>query len=408
MKFILVLLLTTLVFGSCLQNGKNANAQQSNQSEKVEKTDYESSKQLPLIVAAEDTAAYINYLKNKRIALVANQTSIAFSKHLLDFLVENGLKVEKIFAPEHGFRGTGEPGQKIMSDIDEQTGVKVVSLFGSNLKPTAEQMKNLDIVVYDIQDVGCRFFTYISTMHKVMEACAENDVDFMVLDRPNPNIDYVDGPVRADDCISFVSLDPLPIVYGMTSGELAQMINSEGWLTGGKKCNLKVIPVKNYTRDTKYILPERPSPNLPDYLSVRLYPSLCLFEGTNISVGRGTENPFTAIGYPDEKYGEYVFTPQDMPGMQTNPLHEGKRCYGINFKNTDPDSYRFTLKYLIKMYQLSGDKMFTRKRMLALLYGNSNLPQQLSKGMSEEDIRKTWEPQLTEFKQKREKYLIYR
>ena len=360
-----------------------------------------------LIVAAEDTANYLNLLRGKKIALVANQTSIAFNKHILDFLIENGIEIEKIFAPEHGFRGAGEPGQRILNETDEKTGVKIVSLFGSNKKPSAEHLKGIETVVYDIQDVGCRFFTYISTLHNVMESCAENNVEIIVLDRPNPNIDYVDGPVREENCKSFVSLDPLPIVYGMTVGELAQMINGEGWLSGGKKCVLTVIPVKNYPRQTKYIPPVKPSPNLPDYLSIRLYPSLCLFEGTNISVGRGTSTPFTSIGYPDEKYGEYVFTPEDTPGMQTNPMHKGKKCYGIDFKSFEPDSQRFTLEYFIKMYKIAGDKMLTRKKMLSLLYGNESLPLQLSQGMTEDEIRKTWQPQLNNFKEKREKYLIY-
>jgi uncharacterized protein YbbC (DUF1343 family) len=360
-----------------------------------------------LITAAEDTASYLKLLRNKNAALVANQTSVAFGRHLLDFLIENGIKIEKIFAPEHGFRGEGEAGEKISSSTDKKTGVKIVSLFGANKKPTSEQMKNIETVIYDIQDVGCRFFTYISTMHKVMESCAENNVEIIVLDRPNPNIDYVDGPIREENCVSFVSLDPLPVVYGMTAGELAQMINGEGWLSGGKKCKLTVIPVKNYDRKTKYIPPVKPSPNLPDYLSIRLYPSLCLFEGTDISVGRGTTTPFSSIGYPDEKYGEYVFTPEDIPGMQTNPMHKGKKCFGINFKEENPDNQHFTLDYFIKMYNISGGKMVTRKRMLDLLYGNTRLVQQLSKGMTEEEIRRTWEPQLSEFKKNREKYLIY-
>ncbi|MBQ3657571.1 MAG: DUF1343 domain-containing protein [Bacteroidales bacterium] len=360
-----------------------------------------------LIVAAEDTANYLNLLREKKVALVANQTSIAFDKHLLDFLIENGITVEKIFAPEHGFRGAGEPGQRIYNETDEKTGVKIVSLFGNNKKPTAEHLKGIETVVYDIQDVGCRFFTYISTLHYIMESCAENNVKIIVLDRPNPNIDYVDGPVREENCKSFVSLDPLPIVYGMTVGELAQMINGEGWLSGDKKCDLTVVPVKNYTRKTKYELPVRPSPNLPDYLSIRLYPSLCLFEGTNISVGRGTLTPFTSIGYPEEKYGEYVFTPKDITGMQTNPMHKGKKCYGLDFKGLNPNQQHFTLEYFIKMYKIAGEKMLTRKKMLALLYGNTKLPQQLSEDMTEDEIRKTWQPQLSDFKQKRQKYLIY-
>ena len=362
-----------------------------------------------LVVAAEDTAAYMPLLRGKRVALTANTTSRAYGKHLLDWMIESGVDVKKVFAPEHGFRGEGEAGAKIHSGIDSATGVEVVSLFGKNLKPLPSQMVGIDYVVYDIQDVGCRFFTYISTLHNVMEAAAENGVKVMVLDRPNPNIDYVAGPVRESGLVSFVSMDPLPVVYGMTSGELAQMINGEGWLKNGVKCDLTVIPILGYTRATKYIPPIKPSPNLPDYLSIRLYPSLCLFEATNISVGRGTERPFSAIGFPDPSYGNYVFTPRDIPGMQTNPLHKGKKCYGIDFKeNQNPDTIRFSLDSFVKMYRLSKGTCITRRNWLALLYGNTKLPSQLASGVSIKDIEKTWEPELSDFMKKRAKYLIYK
>lgn len=362
-----------------------------------------------LVVAAEDTAAYLPILRGKRVALTANTTSRAYGKHLLDLMIESGVEVKKVFAPEHGFRGEGEAGAKIHSGVDSATGVEVVSLFGKNLKPLPSQMSEIDYVVYDIQDVGCRFFTYISTLHNVMEAAAENGVKVIVLDRPNPNIDYVAGPVRESGLVSFVSMDPLPIVYGMTSGELAQMINGEGWLKNGVKCDLTVIPILGYTRATKYEPPIKPSPNLPDYLSIRLYPSLCLFEATNISVGRGTSTPFSAIGFPDPSYGSYVFTPQDIPGMQTNPLHKGKKCYGIDFKgNQQPDTIRFSLDSFVKMYRLSKGTCITRRNWLALLYGNTKLPSQLAAGVSIKDIEKTWEPELSDFMEKRAKYLIYK
>lgn len=362
----------------------------------------------PIIVAAEDTSAYMPLLRGKRVALTANPTAQAFGSHLLDIMIAGGVQVERVFAPEHGFRGAAEPGEKVNTEIDQKTGVKIVSLFGSNLKPTAAQMSGLDYVVYDIQDVGCRFFTYISTLHNVMEAAAENGVKVLVLDRPNPNIDYVAGPIRASDCVSFVSMDPLPIVYGMTAGELAKMINGEGWLKGGVKCDLTVIPVVNYDRSMHYQPPIKPSPNLPDYLSIRMYPSLCLFEATNISVGRGTETPFTFIGYPDPKYGEYVFTPKDIPGMQTNPMHEGKKCYGVDFHGINPDSTRFTLKYFIEMYRISDGKCITSRNLLAKLYGNKTLDQMLAKGASEQEIEKTWEPELSDFINRRQQYLIYK
>ena len=362
----------------------------------------------PIQVAAEDTAAYMPILRSKRVALTANPTAQAFGNHLLDVLIEGGVDVKRVFAPEHGFRGAAEPGEKVNTETDQKTGVKIVSLFGKNLKPTPEQMSGLDYVVYDIQDVGCRFFTYISTLHNVMEAAAESNVKVLVLDRPNPNIDYVAGPIRDASCASFVSMDPIPIVYGMTVGELAKMINGEGWLKGGIKCDLTVIPVQNYDRSMRYQLPVKPSPNLPDYLSVRLYPSLCLFEATNISVGRGTETPFTFIGYPDPKYGEYVFTPKDIPGMQTNPMHEGKKCYGIDFHGINPDSTRFTLKYFIDMYRISGGTCITSQNLLGKLYGNKTLAKMLADGKTEQEIEQTWEPGLNDFIQKREKYLIYK
>jgi uncharacterized protein YbbC (DUF1343 family) len=361
----------------------------------------------PIRVAAEDTASYMPLLRGKRVALTANPTAQAFGKHLLDVLIEGGVDVTKVFAPEHGFRGAAEAGEKVASEVDAKTGVKIVSLFGKNLKPTPEQMSGLDFVVYDIQDVGCRFFTYISTLHNVMEAAAAANVKVLVLDRPNPNIDYVAGPIRDADCASFVSMDPIPIVYGMTVGELAKMINGEGWLKGGVKCDLTVVPVANYNRSMRYELPIKPSPNLPDYLSVRMYPSLCLFEATNISVGRGTETPFTYIGYPDPKYGEYVFTPHDIPGMQTNPMHEGKKCYGVDFHGVNPDSARFTLKYFIDMYRISGGTSITSRSMLGRLYGSKSLEKMLAEGKTEQEIMQTWEPGLSNFKAKREQYLIY-
>ena len=362
----------------------------------------------PIQVAAEDTAAYMPILRSKRVALTANPTTQAFGNHLLDVLIEGGVDVKRVFAPEHGFRGAAEHGEKVNTETDQKTGVKIVSLFGKNLKPTPEQMSGLDYVVYDIQDVGCRFFTYISTLHNVMEAAAESNVKVLVLDRPNPNIDYVAGPIRDASCASFVSMDPIPIVYGMTVGELAKMINGEGWLKGGIKCDLTVIPVQNYDRSMRYQLPVKPSPNLPDYLSVRLYPSLCLFEATNISVGRGTETPFTFIGYPDPKYGEYVFTPKDIPGMQTNPMHEGKKCYGVDFHGINPDSTRFTLKYFIDMYRISGGTCITSQNLLGKLYGNKTLAKMLADGKTEQEIEQTWEPGLSDFIQKRDKYLIYK
>ena len=411
MKHIILYTLFLLILAGCKGKKQGVDTQNvsqidSSQTETTEPAPKPEPK--PVIVAAEDTAAYFNLLKNKRVGLTGNATTVAFGGHLVDLLLDKGIKITKIYSPEHGFRGDAEPGKRVVSGKDEKTGIEVVSLFGKNLKPSADHLKGIDIMVYDIQDVGCRFFTYISTMHNVMEACAENNIPVVVLDRPNPNIDYVAGPIRDNDAVSFVSLDPLPIVYGTTAGELANMINYEGWLKNGVKCDLTVIPVKNYTRHTRYAPPVKPSPNLPDYLAIRLYPSLCFFEATQVSVGRGTERPFTSIGYPDSTMGAYVFTPKDMPRMQTNPQHKGKKCYGMDFTNMNPDSVKFTLSYFISMYnKFPKHDMINRKDFLKLLYGNGSLPTMLQQGKTEEEITATWQPGLDNYLKIRAKYLIY-
>ncbi|MBP5368463.1 MAG: DUF1343 domain-containing protein [Bacteroidales bacterium] len=411
MKHIILYTLFLLILAGCKgkkQGVDTQNVSQIDSSKFEEVAPAPQPKPLPVIVAAEDTAAYFNLLKNKRVGLTGNATTVAFGGHLVDLLLDKGIKIAKIYSPEHGFRGDAEPGKRVVSGKDEKTGIEVVSLFGKNLKPSADHLKGIDIMVYDIQDVGCRFFTYISTMHNVMEACAENNIPVVVLDRPNPNIDYVAGPIRDNDAVSFVSLDPIPIVYGTTAGELANMINYEGWLKNGVKCDLTVIPVKNYTRHTRYAPPVKPSPNLPDYLAIRLYPSLCFFEATQVSVGRGTERPFTSIGYPDSTMGAYVFTPKDMPGMQTNPQHKGKRCYGYDFTNFNPDSLKFTLRYFMDMYnKFPKHDMINRKDFLKLLYGNGSLPTMLQQGKTEEEIMATWQPGLDNYLKIRAKYLIY-
>ncbi|MCR5046706.1 MAG: DUF1343 domain-containing protein [Treponema sp.] len=372
-----------------------------------------------IIVGAEQFSKYKKLLKGKRVALAANATSIIENKeriHDLDFLIQKGIDVVKIFAPEHGFRGKAEAGERIQNDIDPKTGVQIISLYGKFLKPTPELLEGVDVMVYDIQDVGARFFTYISTMHYIMEACAQNGIPLVILDRPNPNIDCVAGPIRDQACKSFVSLDPIPLSYGMTVGELAQMINGQGWLEGKIKCDLTVIPVKNYTRKSRCALPVSPSPNLPSERAVRFYPFLCLFEATVISEGRGTKEPFTAIGYPDESFGQYVFTPQDIKGMATNPKFEGQKCYGIDLtaeplysSNSRPDGI-FTLKHFIQMAKKIGsaEKMTNQKAGLARLWGKENLIEQIDSGMTEEEIRQTWLPDVQKFLSDRKAYLIYK
>lgn len=396
-----------------------------------------------VIVGAARFDKYKKLLKNKRVALAANATSIipnaeGGAVHDLDFLLSKKINVVKVFAPEHGFRGKGEAGEIIANDVDAKTGVPIFSIYGKSLKPSPELLADVDVFVYDIQDVGARFYTYISAMHFIMEACAQNDIPLVIFDRPNPNIDCVAGPIRDERYKSYVSLDPIPAIYGMTAGELARMINGQGWLEGGAKCKLTVIPVKNYTRATRYVLPVPPSPNLPSHRAVRLYPFLCLFEATVVSEGRGTEEPFSAIGYPDESFGQYVFTPRDIPGMATNPKHEGKPCYGLDLTGeplyglennaaagsfgqesnysaagslglAKPDGI-FTLKYFIDFAKKIGsaEKMVDQKAGLARLWGNDKLVEQIDGGMTEEEIRETWIPDVEKFLRDRKPYLLYK
>lgn len=392
--------------------------------------------QTKIIVGAARFDKYKKLLQNKRVALAANATSIipgvkksadGGAVHDLDFLLSKKINVVKVFAPEHGFRGKGEAGEIIANDVDQKTGVPIYSIYGKSLRPSPELLADVDVFVYDIQDVGARFYTYISAMHYIMEACAQNDIPLVVFDRPNPNIDCVAGPIRDERYKSYVSFDPIPAIYGMTAGELAQMINGQGWLEGGVKCKLTVIPVKNYTRKSRYELPVAPSPNLPSHRAVRFYPFLCLFEATVVSEGRGTEQPFTALGYPDESFGQYVFTPRDIPGMATNPKHEGKPCYGLDLTGeplyglensaaagslglADRSDGIFTLKYFIDFAKKIGsaEKMVDQKAGLARLWGNDKLIEQIDSGMSEEEIRATWLPDVEKFLRDRKPYLIYK
>lgn len=361
------------------------------------------------IPGAHQWDKYKHLLQNKRVGIVANATSTINDVHLVDFLHKNKIDIRYIFAPEHGFRGDKDPGEKIHDTIDPATKIPVIGLYGKNKQPTDEQMKNLDIIIFDIQDVGVRFYTYITSMHYVMNACAQHNKDFLVLDRPNPLGEQVDGPVLLPEFKSFVGMHPIPVVHGLTIGELACMINEEAWLDGGKKINMTVILVDKYTHATKYELPIKPSPNLPNYLSVRLYPSLCFFEATKVSIGRGTDIPFQIYGYPSKKhFGSFTFIPQDKPGMMMNPPAEGLVCYGTDLRNTNP-SDTFTLKYLIEMQELCGDsiQLITNEKWFNLLAGNNQLIKQIQSGMSEAEIRKTWQAELTAYKAKRAKYLLY-
>jgi len=367
----------------------------------------------PVNVGAERMSEYLPMIQQGRGGLVVNHTSVTPQGHLVDVLRDNGVDIARIFSPEHGFRGTADAGEKIKDGTDPKTGIPLVSLYGSKRKPAPEDLADLDWVVFDIQDVGARFYTYISTMHYVMEACAENDKLLIILDRPNPNGHYVDGPIRQDAYQSFVAMHPVPVVHGMTIGELAQMINGEGWLANAVKCRLKVISCLNYTRQTPYELPVAPSPNLPNMRSIYLYPSLCFFEGTQLSVGRGTDKQFQVLGHPDLKTGEYTFTPQPNPGARY-PKLEGKQCRGYDLTTIPADDIRqkarIDLSYLIDLYNAYPNKndFFLENKWIDKLAGTPELRQQILAGKTEEEIRKSWGGELEKYKELRRPYLLYK
>ena len=361
------------------------------------------------IIAIDKTEEYLPLIIDKNIAIVSNHTSqfIKESKsiHLVDSLLKLNVQVKKVFAPEHGFRGNLDAGEKIINSIDEKTGIPIVSLYGKKRKPSFEDLDEIDVIIFDIQDVGARFYTYLSTMHYVMESCAENNIELIVLDRPNPNGHYIDGPVMTKESMSFVGLHPVPIVYGMTIGEYAKMINGEKWLRNNLNCKLKVIEITNYDRNKKYKLTLKPSPNLPNQQSINLYPSLCFFEQTPVSVGRGTEKQFQVIGTPYWENFKFNFTPKSMPGAKY-PKHENLTCYGLNLENEEHLS-KIDLKWLILAYKNEKNKDNFFKSGFHRLAGNKLLEEQIKKGLSEKEIRKTWKNGLDNFKLIREKYLIY-
>ena len=363
-----------------------------------------------ILTGADQTSQYVPLLTGKRIAIVANQTSVIGDIHLVDSLLRLGIDIRRVFGPEHGFRGKADAGEHLANNIDAETGLPVVSLYGKHRKPTKADMDSLDLVIFDIQDVGVRFYTYISTLHYVMEACAENDVQLLVLDRPNPNGFYVDGPVL-DTAVtrSFVGMHPVPLVHGMTIGEYAMMINGEHWLSGGEVCQLMVVPCKNYTHHTHYQLPIKPSPNLPTYRSVLLYPSLGLFEGTFMSVARGTDFPFEAIGHPDYNVAPFRFTPHSVEGAKYPPFKD-VLCRGYDLRTISTDSLesaaRINLKWLIDSYEYFISKPDFFQSFVDKLAG-PELRKQIEKGMTETEIRQSWQNGLRDFQQIRKKYLLY-
>ncbi len=369
---------------------------------------------------AEQTEKYLPLLKGKRVAVVANQTSVIGKTLLVDSLLSLQIKVVKIFGPEHGFRGTASAGAVVADSIDPKTGIPEISLYGKKNKPTKTDLANVDLVIFDIQDVGARFYTYINLLAHIMEACAENNRELLLLDRPNPNGNCIDGPILDMKLKSGIGMFPIPITHGMTMGELAQMYNGEEWLSNKQKCKTTIIPVANYAHNADYVLPVAPSPNLNTQQAIWLYPSLCLFEGTIISQGRGTRFPFSMLGNPELK-GKYSFsfTPVSIKGMAETPLFQNKECFGIDLRKYDTTELRkngkINLSWLIELYKSYPDKVkfFDSKQSNQIgnfdkLAGTSQLREQIIAGKSEQEIRKSWEPGLLEFKKMRSKYLLYK
>ena len=397
-------LLVFLQFFSLISCGQTNTT---NNKSKAAKSTEISSKEI--LTGAQQTQLYLPILKQKNIAIVANQTSVLFKNdtytHLVDSLFQLNIAVKKVFSPEHGFRGKADAAEVVDDGVDKKTGIPIISLYGKNKKPTAEQLKGVDLVVFDIQDVGVRFYTYISTLHYIMEACAENNIPVLVLDRPNPNAHYVDGPTLKIEHKSFVGMHPVPLVYGMTIGEYAKMINGENWLKNNVKCDLTVIPLKNYTHQIPYHLPIRPSPNLPNDKSINLYPSLGFFEGTIINAGRGTENQFQQYGAPFFPESDFSYTPQPNFGSKS-PKHKDKLCYGVNLKEIE-NLNSVNIEYLVDAYNKTPktEKFFGGT--FTVHAGNLELEQQLKSGLTAKEIHDSWKPAIEDFKKIRSKYLIY-
>lgn len=359
-------------------------------------------------VAAERYKEYQSIIKNKRLGLVVNQTSMVKDQHLVDFLLSQKQTVNVIFAPEHGFRGKKGAGEVVANNRDIKTNLPIVSLYGKHKKPTQQHLKGIDLLVFDIQDVGVRYYTYISTMHYVMQACADNNVPLLILDRPNPNGDYIDGPVLDKNYQSFVGVHPIPMVHGLTIAELARMINGEGWLEGGKPCQIHVIKVQDYSHSKKYSLPIKPSPNLPNDLAVRLYPSLGFFEATNVSVGRGTDFPFQVLGFPDSSMGEFEFRARKISGSWSELNHSGSALYGRRLLRAP--SQGISLSYFLEWRDKFAKQQrifITRPSFLDKLAGQSKFRQQVENNWDEDSIRESWKAELLSFQKVRRRYLLY-
>lgn len=366
-----------------------------------------------VLTGASQTSEYLPLIKNKKVALVVNHTSLINQTHLVDSLLSLGIQINCIFAPEHGFRGNNSAGTHVKSDVDSKTGIKIISLYGSHKKPYREDLQDVDYVIFDIQDVGVRYYTYISTMHYVMETCAEINIPLIILDRPNPNGHYIDGPVLDKEFQSFVGMHPIPLVHGCTVAELAQMINGEKWLLGGVNCSLHIVKNKNYTHQTPYTLPIKPSPNLMTQSAIYLYPSLGLFEGTRISIGQGTSKAYQCFGAPDFTWGNFSFTPKSIKGVAENPKFLNDTCIGFDMTDYGNLNHYYekelNLNPLIIAYQVSKNKdiFFNKNGFFDKLAGTNTLRIQIIEGKSVYEIRQTWQDKLIKYKAIRSKYLLY-
>ncbi len=391
----------------------NTNQQSQNINEKISPGGEVAAPNLKIRTGAERTEIYLPLLKAKKIAITGNQTSVIKNKngnytHLVDSLLNLNISIEKVFAPEHGFRGTADAGEVIKNGIDIKTGLSVVSLYGNSKKPSSESLQGIDLMIFDIQDVGARFYTYISTLHYIMEACAENNIPLIILDRPNPNGYYIDGPILEDAHSSFVGMHPIPVVHGMTIGEYARMINGEQWLENGIQCDIKIIEMENYDHSKSYSLPVKPSPNLPNDKSINLYPSLCFFEGTNVNAGRGTSKQFQVFGSPylDNEYFDYSYIPVPMEGAK-NPKHSGKKCYGTDLSKT-PELNQLNLEWLIEAYKNTENSEDFFNSFFTKLAGTEKLQQQIENGLTFQEIKDSWKEGLENFQIIRKQYLLYK
>lgn len=376
-------------------------------------------KEKKIRTGADQTEKYLPYLKGKRVAVLANQTSIIGDRHLVDSLQSRGVNIVKVFGPEHGFRGNASAGVHVADEKDQKTGIPIISLYGKKNKPTKEDLADVDIVIYDVQDVGVRFYTNINALSRLMEACAESNKELMILDRPNPNAYLIDGPILDMKYKSGIGMFPIPMSHGLTVAEFAKMVNGEGWLTNKVKCPLKIIPVANYNHNMYYTLPVKPSPNLNTQQAIMLYPSTCMFEGVYVNHGRGTYYPFTVIGAPyyKDKFS-FSYTPTGIKGMAETPLFADQVCYGLDLRNYDVNlllkSKKINIQWIMELYKASPEKekFFDSKQSnqmnnIEIQIGSGLFRQQIIDGVSEEDIRKTWEPGLSEYKKMRKKYLLY-